>query len=110
MNDKLKIKLIGFGISFIFVSAIGFMVFSELANSRYKLDITQEEIDLAKEAYCAKIGMEAIDYIAQSCSIFGCGNYNSVKCVNDGEERLIDYDDEIFCKLKIADDYGMCER
>jgi hypothetical protein len=53
--------------------------------------------------------MTAKEYVSQSCSLFGCVDVEKTKCVGNGNEKLIDYDDAIFCQYTLKGDYGWCD-
>ena len=69
---------------------------------------TEEKWFIAEQYVCAKQGLEAQQYIGQSCSLFGCVDREKTKCVGHNIEKKIDYEDPIFCQYSMKEDFGWC--
>jgi hypothetical protein len=80
-------------------------VFESSAGSKY----TDGNWLLAEQYYCATQNMVAQEYVGQSCSLFGCVDVEKTRCIGNGNEKLIDYDNPIFCQYTMKGDYGWCD-
>lgn len=91
------------------VIGIGFIVYDGVVNSAYSQKYyTPEAWVELEEQYCQKYNMKAVSYIGQRCWIFGCVDQEKIKCVNEVNEKLIDYDDDMFCVLMLKGDIFGC--
>lgn len=69
---------------------------------------TEEKWFEAEQYFCATKGLEAQQYIGQSCSLFGCVDTEKTKCVGHNIEKKIDYGHDIFCQYTRKGDFGWC--
>ncbi len=95
-------------LSVFIVGLVGFFVTDAMLDSAVGEHYTEEKWFAAEQIHCVSQGMEAVEYVGQNCGLFGCIDVEKTKCVGTNREKLIDYDDKIFCKYKLAGDYGWC--
>jgi len=57
--------------------------------------------------YCSDYNMSAKMYIEKVCFL-GCVDRESIKCVGENGEKLVNLDDERFCKFTALNDFGWC--
>lgn len=58
------------------------------------------EYNQKENEYCRSIGMELMNKVINQCSRYGCTPRDTKMCVDKiGNEKLIDYNSEIFCDV-----------
>lgn len=103
-RKQFGIGLIGSGL----ILLVGFFVFQSLSYSASSRDASPSSVRVAEQSFCAKNGGRAVQYIAQSCGLFGCMDVERTKCVGSFGESKIDYSSSEFCTVSIREDLGLC--
>lgn len=90
------------------IVVVGYFVFHSIIYTALGYKYTESKwLDLERQ-YCAGFGLQAYEYVYNACSLFGCWDIEKTKCVGTDREKLIDYDNKMFCELTMAGDYGLC--
>lgn len=107
MNNKL-LKIIIPMVGVVIVVGMGFLVVEKILDTASGEEYTAQKWFAAEQYYCESQGMVAQEYIGQNCGFFSCIDVEKTMCVKGKNERMIDYKDKVFCRYKLAGDYGMC--
>lgn len=92
----------------IIMGLIGFFISENLAGTIIKSGVTGQDVIAAYESYCNKKNMNLITYAETSGGLMP-RDIVKYKCSDlNGTEKLIDYEDEMFCDLSFKSQMGWC--
>lgn len=87
---------------------VGMNVFDATINSAAGQEYDEQKWDIMEGYWCAKHDMQRQTYVVEKCALFGCHTVVQSKCTDGKNDMLIDYDDEVFCEMKVKGDFGLC--
>jgi len=105
-----KILQLIFGIlmTIAIITVTSFAVIEDVTSSVPGQSYTPGKYWELEQAYCEEKNATAVEYIGQSCGLFGCVDTQKTKCVSENREFRINYDRKEFCELMMKGDRGKC--
>ena len=103
-----KRNIITFIIALIILLPISYFITKTIMETGTGQNYTKEKLIQLENNYCSIRNMQRIEYIGQTGGLFS-QDINKVKCSDNANDIMIDYQDNIFCEITSKADYFGCK-